>query len=98
MKETHGVGFPLILTAWKDAGWEEPVLKNKVEIDEVELELPINIPNAPENASVKLSKTQKKILSILQANKFYKLFLAISNVFYTFVAKNKYSYNYANHW
>ena len=29
---------------------------------------------------------------------FYKLFLAISNVFYTFVAKNKYSYNYANHW
>ena len=39
--ENLGSGFPLILTAWKDAGWGKPVLKNKVEIDEVEQELPI---------------------------------------------------------
>ena len=39
--ENLGSGFTLILTAWKDAGWGEPVLKKKVEIDEVELDLPI---------------------------------------------------------
>ena len=86
--ENLGSGFPLILTAWKDAGWGDPVLKNKVEIDEVELELPIKAQNAtvnatanatvngiatenaPVNAPAKLSKTQKKILPILQANKY----------------------------
>lgn len=64
--ENLGSGFPLILTAWKDAGWGEPVLKNKVEIDEVELELPIKTKNAP----VKFSKTQMMILPIIQANKY----------------------------
>ena len=80
--ENLGSGFPLILTAWKDARWGEPVLKNKVEIDEVELELPIktknataNVPangtvNGTVNATVKLNKTQMKILPILQANKY----------------------------
>ena len=84
--ENLGSGFPLILTAWKDAGWEEPVLKNKVEIDEVELEMPIKTKNATANApvnapvnapasgtvnaTVKLNKTQKKIIPILQANKY----------------------------
>lgn len=34
-------GFPTILSAWKDAQWSEPELKNKFEIDEVELVLPI---------------------------------------------------------
>ena len=72
--ENLGSGFPLILTAWKDSGWGEPMLKNKVEIDEVELELPIKTKNGTANgtvnATVKLNKTQMKILPILQANKY----------------------------
>ena len=34
-------GFPLILSAWKEAGWGAPLLENKVELDEVELALPV---------------------------------------------------------
>jgi len=52
-------------------------LKNKIELDEVELVLPISAPkpvnenvNATVNATVKLSKTQKRILPIIQENKF----------------------------
>ena len=41
--ENVGSGFPLILDAWKDAQWGEPELKNKFEIDEVELVLPIPV-------------------------------------------------------
>jgi predicted HTH transcriptional regulator len=39
--ENLGSGFPTIISAWKDAKWGEPELKNKFEIDEVELVLPI---------------------------------------------------------
>ncbi len=34
-------GFPTIMPAWKDAQWGESELKNKLEVDEVELVLPI---------------------------------------------------------
>lgn len=39
--ENLGSGFPLILNAWKQAGWGEPELKNRLEVDEVALVLPI---------------------------------------------------------
>ena len=39
--ENVGSGFPTIISAWKDAKWGEPDLKNKIEVDEVELVLPI---------------------------------------------------------
>lgn len=39
--ENHGSGFPLILDAWKQAGWDTLVLNNKFELDMVELILPI---------------------------------------------------------
>ena len=39
--ENLGSGFPLILNAWKQAGWGEPELKNRMEVDEVALVLPI---------------------------------------------------------
>ena len=39
--ENLGSGFPTILSAWKEARWGQPELKNKVEVDEVELVLPI---------------------------------------------------------
>ena len=41
--ENVGSGFPTIISAWKDAHWGEPELKNKFEIDEVELVLPIPV-------------------------------------------------------
>ncbi len=39
--ENLGSGFSLILGAWKQAGWGEPELKNRLEVDEVALVLPI---------------------------------------------------------
>ena len=44
--ENVGSGFPTILFAWKDAQWGEPELKNKIEVDEVELVLPIPVRGA----------------------------------------------------
>ncbi|MBO7480852.1 MAG: putative DNA binding domain-containing protein [Bacteroidales bacterium] len=44
--ENVGSGFPTIISAWKEARWGEPDLKNKIEVDEVELMLPLpNIGN-----------------------------------------------------
>ena len=40
--ENLGSGFPLILDAWKQAGWDTPVLNNKFELDMVELVLPLS--------------------------------------------------------
>ena len=70
--ENLGSGFPKIIAAWKETDWGKPELKNKIELDEVELVLPISAPKAVSetvNATVKLNKTQKKILSILHENK-----------------------------
>jgi len=78
--ENLGSGFPKIIAAWKETNWGEPQLLNKVELDEVELILPVSSPksaaktanataNATVNATVKLNKTQKKILSLLHENK-----------------------------
>ena len=39
--ENIGSGFPKIITAWKETDWGEPELKNKIEVDEVELVLPV---------------------------------------------------------
>lgn len=41
--EKLGSGFPLIFNAWKQAGWGEPELKNRLEVDEVALVLPIQL-------------------------------------------------------
>ena len=39
--ENIGSGFPQIIAAWKETKWGEPELKNKIELDEVELILPL---------------------------------------------------------
>ena len=39
--ENLGSGFPKIVAAWKEAGWGEPLLANKMDLDEVELVLPL---------------------------------------------------------
>ena len=63
--ENVGSGFPKIIAAWKETNWGEPQLLNKLDVDEVELVLPVpstkatsdtapaNAPaNAPVNAPV----------------------------------------------
>ena len=72
--ENVGSGFPKIIAAWKETNWGEPQLLNKLDVDEVELVLPVpstkaTPANATANATVKLNKTQKKILSLLHENK-----------------------------
>ena len=76
--ENVGSGFPTIISAWKDAQWGEPELKNKIEVDEVELVLPI--PNRTSNENVdgnsngdidgeiQLSERQQDILSLLNVD------------------------------
>ncbi len=76
--ENVGSGFPTIISAWKDAQWGEPELKNKIEVDEVELVLPI--PNRKSNENVdgnsngeidgeiQLSERQQDILSLLNVD------------------------------
>ena len=73
--ENVGSGFPTIISAWKEAQWGEPDLKNKIEVDEVELVLPI--PNRVSNEKVdgnsdvdtdgeiQLSDRQQDIISLL---------------------------------
>ena len=76
--ENIGSGFPKIIAAWKETNWGEPLLLNKLDVDEVELVLPVpstkatsvnapaNAPvNAPANAPVKLNKTQSAIIKVL---------------------------------
>lgn len=76
--ENVGSGFPKIIAAWKETNWGKPQLLNKLDVDEVELVLPVpstkatsvnapaNAPvNAPANAPVKLNKTQSAIIKVL---------------------------------
>ena len=68
--ENVGSGFPKIIAAWKETNWGEPQLLNKLDVDEVELVLPVPSPktapaNAPVNAPVKLNKTQLAIIKAL---------------------------------
>ena len=62
-------GFPKIIAAWKETNWGEPQLLNKLDVDEVELVLPvpsiksstIGLSNElsielPEGLSIRLSK------------------------------------------
>ena len=53
--ENVGSGFPTIISAWKDAKWGEPELKNKIEVDEVELVLPIPVMGASDGINDKIN-------------------------------------------
>ena len=77
--ENVGSGFPQIIAAWKETNWGELQLLNKLDVDEVELILPVpstkatsdtapaNAPaNAPVNAPVKLNKTQSTIVKAMR--------------------------------
>ena len=80
--ENLGSGFPLILDAWKQAGWGTPVLNNKLELDMVELVLPLSaisenasntaIEATPstenENGEKSREKSREKIINIIRNN------------------------------
>lgn len=84
--ENLGSGFPLILDAWKQAGWEKPELKNRIDVDEKELVLPLPSTKAmitanelPKGVSKRLSdelskglpETAVKILKLIYLDKYF---------------------------
>ncbi len=86
--ENVGCGFPKIIAAWKETNWGEPQLLNKLDVDEVELILPVPSPKSsnvglsnelsielPERLSIRLSKELSKGLSETAAT-IYKLIYA----------------------
>jgi len=67
--ENLGSGFPLILSAWKEAGWGKPVLENKVDLDEVELALPVELNESSQKTTQKTTqKTAQKIREMMKTN------------------------------
>lgn len=72
--ENIGSGFPTIISAWKDARWGKPVLKNKIEVDEVELILPITTNKTRVSKGVsketidELSSAAKTIFELINNN------------------------------
>lgn len=68
--ENLGSGFPMILAAWKQSGWGEPVLKEKLDLDEVELTLPLKKVSGkvPNNVYESLTDRQRKIIEIISAD------------------------------
>lgn len=67
--ENVGSGFPTILDAWKQAGWDTPVLNNKFELDMVELMLPIPVGmGVSKGALEKLSDAAIRVYYIIKEN------------------------------
>ena len=68
--ENLGSGFPKILAAWSDAGWGEPKLLNKIEIDEVELVLPLAVDSKDVVKDVvkELTDRQRSILEMIKTD------------------------------
>lgn len=66
--ENIGSGFPKILSAWKKAGWTEPVLENKLDLQEVQLTLfvPNVQDNVAENVAHKLTERQAYIYKLIK--------------------------------
>ena len=69
--ENIGSGFPKIIAAWKETGWGEPELKNKIEVDEVELVLPVSavttnvVKDGVKDVIKELTDRQQVILKLL---------------------------------
>ena len=65
--EDIGSGFPKIIAAWKETNWSEPVLENKIELDEVELVLPVPAmaANVVKDVVKELTERQKVILKLI---------------------------------
>lgn len=75
--ENIGSGFPQIIAAWKDTKWGEPELKNKIDLDEVELILPLvkeqnsnsfRLNNDRKDDRKELTERQKVIVNLIKGN------------------------------
>ena len=72
--ENIGSGFPKIIAAWKETGWGEPELKNKIEVDEVELVLPVLasttnvVKDVVKDVVKELTDRQQVILGLIKEN------------------------------
>ena len=71
--ENIGSGFPQIITAWKETKWGEPELKNKIELDEVELVLPLGkvanvVKDVVKDVVKELTERQQVILNLIKEN------------------------------
>ena len=72
--ENIGSGFPKIIAAWKETGWGEPELKNKIELDEVELVLPVSamtanvVKDVVKDVVKELTDRQRVILGLIKEN------------------------------
>ena len=68
--ENIGSGFPKIIAAWKETGWGEPELKNKIEVDEVELVLPVlaSTTNVVKDVVKELTDRQRVIIDLIREN------------------------------
>lgn len=64
--ENVGSGFPKILAAWKETDWGEPQLLNKLDVDEVELVLPLPLPNVVKDVVKELPERQRFVLEIIK--------------------------------
>ena len=69
--ENIGSGFPQIIAAWKETKWGEPELKNKIELDEVELVLPLGkvanvVKDVVEDVVKELTERQQVILNLIK--------------------------------
>ena len=71
--ENIGSGFPQIIAAWKETKWGEPELKNKIEVDEVELVLPLSktanvVKDVVKDFVKELTERQQIILNLIKEN------------------------------
>ena len=67
--ENIGSGFPQIIAAWKETNWGGPELKNKIELDEVELVLPLGkVANVVKDVVKELTERQQVILNLIKEN------------------------------
>ena len=74
--ENLGSGFPKILVAWKETNWGEPQLLNKLDVDEVELVLPVPsvakdvVKGVAKDVVKELTERQRRILEIIKLDPF----------------------------
>ena len=66
--ENLGSGFPMIMNAWKQSRWGEPLLENRIDIDEVALILPVQTEkNTIQKTGEKTrEKTREKIFNAIR--------------------------------
>jgi len=57
--ENVGSGFPKIVAAWKQTNWGEPQLLNKLDVDEVELVLPVPVTESEEPEEVSVNSSDR---------------------------------------